>query len=584
MPEAFHDISVSPSFYRILRRFRLFAARSRQVNIGHLVLAVVTEESLGSRCLHQMGVNLKAISEGCFGHEIAAIAQRLTEDEAAAAKRDDAAVLARPDNEHTEMAGNCDTSILSDIVWLTRIRERAMMIAKRNPAGSEASSEHLLQAMVEVDAPSTSILTNLGITTESVNRQLFGPDRGAPPLAVDFELAVDGPIELPVPSAADSETSGWQVSPKQQQRVQALLDANLNRAREGLRVLEDFARFVLQSGSATTGLKNVRHDLVNAERLLYAALPQMMQNRDVAADAGTDITTASESLRESLGDVLAANARRVQEALRSLEEFGKTVSAEFAERIKQLRYKSYSLEQLLRQGCHFEPEKRSARQERVLRMANASLYVLLTEARCQLPWQEVVEQSLDGGADVIQLREKVLSDTEIVRRGRWIAGACRSKGALFILNDRSDLAIAADADGVHIGQEDAAITTARSIVGDDRLIGVSTHNLEQLKQACSDNADYLGVGPVFTSQTKNFEGFAGLSFVSGACEFADRPWFPIGGISEQNVASVIGAGAERIAVCDAVVSDTHPQAVVRSLRLHCTPVEIDPETLKLHRG
>ncbi len=143
----------------------------------------------------------------------------------------------------------------------------------------------------------------------------------------------------------------------------------------------------------------------------------------------------------------------------------------------------------------------------------------------------------------------------------------RAAGTLFIVNDRPDLAVLADADGVHLGQDDLPVSAARRIVGSRALIGVSTHTIEQARQAVNDGADYLGVGPVFPSKTKEFEEFAGLDFVRQVAAEIRIPWYPIGGISLENLAEVQAAGATRVAVSSAVCGADDPAAAARELAM-----------------
>jgi thiamine-phosphate pyrophosphorylase len=134
------------------------------------------------------------------------------------------------------------------------------------------------------------------------------------------------------------------------------------------------------------------------------------------------------------------------------------------------------------------------------------------------------------------------------------------------MNDRPDLAVLCDADGVHVGQDELTVRDVRRIVGPDRLVGVSTHDIEQARQAVLDGADYLGVGPVFPSDTKSFDAFAGLEFVRQAAAEITRPWFAIGGITAANLADVTAAGAERIAIGAAICAADDPADATRALR------------------
>jgi thiamine-phosphate pyrophosphorylase len=200
------------------------------------------------------------------------------------------------------------------------------------------------------------------------------------------------------------------------------------------------------------------------------------------------------------------------------------------------------------------------------RLSDARLYVILTGSRCRRPLGWTIEQAAAGGATVFQLREKALSDRELVERARDVRRWTRQAGALFILNDRPDIAKLAEADGVHLGQDDLSVKDARRILGAGPLIGVSTHDIGQVRQAVLDGADYLGVGPTFPSRTKTFEHFPGLEFVKQVSEETSLPAFALGGIGPDTVAEAVRAGARRVAVSAAVVQSDDPQATARLLR------------------
>jgi thiamine-phosphate pyrophosphorylase len=136
------------------------------------------------------------------------------------------------------------------------------------------------------------------------------------------------------------------------------------------------------------------------------------------------------------------------------------------------------------------------------------------------------------------------------------------------MNDRPDLAVLAEADGVHVGQDELPVHAARQIVGPERLVGVSTHTIEQARRAVVDGADYLGVGPVFPSETKPFEHFAGLEFVEAVAAEITRPWFAIGGIDASNVELVRDAGATRVAVSGSIASAGNPTQAAQELARH----------------
>ena len=334
-----------------------------------------------------------------------------------------------------------------------------------------------------------------------------------------------------------------------------ILDAAANRAGEGLRVVEDFARFGLNDAHLSRLLKECRHEMAST----LAALPESsrLAARDTLGDVGTVIGTASEYQRGSTLDVARASFKRVQEALRTLEEFGKLIdsdSASLARRIEQLRYRLYTAEKAVLRTL-FSRE----------RLLDQRLYLLVTASACVAGCEAVVRAALAAGVKIVQMREKTMPDRELVEHARRLREWTRETDALLIVNDRPDIAVLAEADGVHVGQNELSVRDARRIVGPDRLVGVSTHTIEQARQAVLDGADYLGVGPTFPSGTKSFEAFAGLEFVRQVASEITLPWFAIGGIDASNLADVRSAGASRIAVSGAILTATDPRRAASEL-------------------
>jgi len=174
---------------------------------------------------------------------------------------------------------------------------------------------------------------------------------------------------------------------------------------------------------------------------------------------------------------------------------------------------------------------------------------------------------LRGGVDVVQLRDKSLDDAGLVAAAREFRAAADAAGALFILNDRPDLAGACEADGVHVGQDDGSVRAARAAVGPDRIVGRSTHAPAQgaIAEADSD-VDYLAVGPVHATPTKPGRPAAGLAYVQWAAANLTKPWFAIGGLDAANVAAVSAHGATRIVVVRAIAAAPDPEAAARALR------------------
>jgi thiamine-phosphate pyrophosphorylase len=336
--------------------------------------------------------------------------------------------------------------------------------------------------------------------------------------------------------------------------VLRVLDANANRAREALRVLEDTARFVLNRADLSAQLKALRHDLTQT---LTPLLANALVHRDTPGDVGTGIKTDSEQTRPGIDAVAIAAGKRLGEALRTIEEFLKTGDAEAAAKIERLRYRFYEIERCLITALR-----------PVDRFASVRLYVLITQSACKIPWDQTAELAIQGGADCIQLREKDLPDSDLLSRARHLAELCHRRGVLFIVNDRPDIAVLSDADGVHLGQDDLPPDQARKILGDQKIIGVSTHNIDQARQAAAAGADYIGVGPIFKSETKPRAFLAGLEYAAAVA--ADQEIaiskVAIAGIGPDNIDKVLATGIKAIAVTSAVTQAADVEAAARKLK------------------
>ena len=332
-----------------------------------------------------------------------------------------------------------------------------------------------------------------------------------------------------------------------------ILDAAANRAREGLRVVEDCVRFVLDDRHLTGLCKRLRHDLAAA--LAPIPLERLLAARETRADVGTTVSTPSEHRRTGMDDVLTANFMRLEEALRSLEELGKTIQPDIGVQVEQIRYRTYTL--------HRAVEITRASMDR---LATARLYVLIDGRKSPEDFEHLARGLIAAGVDVLQLRDKRLDDRALLDRARRLRALTRGTSTLFIVNDRPDLAVLAQADGVHVGQEEVSVKDARTVVGPDRLVGVSTHSIEQACQAVLDGANYLGVGPTFPSGTKQFEHFPGVALLRAVAAEIRLPAFAIGGIDRRSVPEVLAAGFSRIAVSGAVAGADDPAATAREFK------------------
>jgi thiamine-phosphate pyrophosphorylase len=356
-----------------------------------------------------------------------------------------------------------------------------------------------------------------------------------------------------------------------------ILDASLNRAGEGLRVVEDYARFVLDEAFLTRQLKALRHDLASAATPISSA--ERHSARETQLDIGTAITTASETVRPDAWSVCAASLKRAEQALRSLEEYGKLIDGEFAGRCESLRYRLYTLEKALDVG-------RNSR----MRLDTVRLCILVDGCRSAAEFESLVKSLVAAGPVMIQLRDKKLDDRDLVERGQilvavtntarteregeapaepsesaWAPRERRPPKTLAIINDRADIAAAVGADGVHLGQEDLSVKDARAIVGTEMLIGVSTHNIDQARAAVLDGANYLGAGPTFASQTKSFDSLAGLDYLGEVAGEISLPTFAIGGITPKNLPAVLATGISRVAVSGAITAAPKPTSAAREM-------------------
>jgi thiamine-phosphate pyrophosphorylase len=342
------------------------------------------------------------------------------------------------------------------------------------------------------------------------------------------------------------------VNPMPSVAIFRILDAALNRAAEGLRVVEDYVRFALDDPFLTSETKSLRHDLAAAAAAIR--LSDRHAARDTVHDVGTAVSTSTEQDRSDLRAVCLANLKRSEQSLRSLEEYGKLADAAFAQTIESLRYRLYTLERVIDIG-------RLSREQ----LGSVRLCVLVDGGESAAAFELLVTGLIDAGVRMIQLRDKRLDDGELIGRARLLRQLTGSSDTLAIVNDRADVAAAVRADGVHLGQGDLTVRDARTIVGTQMLVGVSSHNIGQARAAVLDGANYLGAGPTFPSQTKSFDKFAGLDYLRAVAAEIRLPTFAIGGITAENLPDVLITGISRIAVGSAVTAAGEPASAAREL-------------------
>ncbi len=332
--------------------------------------------------------------------------------------------------------------------------------------------------------------------------------------------------------------------------IYRIIDANINRASEALRVLEDWARYSKDDKQISEKLKKIRHSINH----LSSACSDFVMSRESEFDVGQNIENNSK--RKSVRDIIRANCKRFEEAMRVLSEYCQVIDLDI-KTFEKHRYEIYTI------------EKELLKNEKSLRLQNARLYLVTSRNgfKSDVNFLNVIENAVSGGVDIIQLREKNENENKILNLAKEIKKITFGTDVLFIINDRVDLALVCNADGVHLGQDDMPVSEARKITPEGFIIGLSTHSQEQGKAGVNSGADYLGVGPVFPTPTKPDYKVAGLEYVSWAKDnLKNIPWFAIGGINEGNINKVIEAGAERVAVVRAIMNSTAPESTTNKLK------------------
>ena len=345
-----------------------------------------------------------------------------------------------------------------------------------------------------------------------------------------------------------------------------LIDANLNRACEGVRVLEDLARLRFGHAGLCSELRALRHNIRSAADLLHE---RCLAARAAEADVGLEVSQASQlDSRGSIAALVDANFKRVQEALRVIEETLKLVGEyELSKEYERHRFQAYGIEQ--RYGALLRPERARAALDTDLYCITAEEY---SAGRSNV---QVVSEMLEAGVKLVQYREKDKESGAKYRECLEIRRLTREANATFIVNDHPDLALMVGADGVHLGQDDYPIEAVRSLVGEQMIIGISTHSPVQAEDAVRRGADYIGVGPLFRTFTKkNVCEPVGLEYLDYAVAHVPIPFVAIGGVKLHNVAEVRRRGARCIAMVTEIVGAPDIRATIGAIRAALKEVEV----------
>lgn len=321
-------------------------------------------------------------------------------------------------------------------------------------------------------------------------------------------------------------------------KINRIVDANINRVTEGLRVVEDIFRFSYDDSSLQQDLKALRHRVSACVHDLPGIL-----SRDPSGDVGLFSEGEREFMRESIADIVRSNMKRSQEGLRVLEEVLKLDSPRRAREMKIIRYDLYMVEKKIAQ--------------KMSRSLTPGLYLILTDPPSGYP--DIAEKACRACIPAIQLRYKGQDSRKFLQIAQDLRGITAGSETLFIVNDRVDIAFMAKADGVHLGQDDLPPRESRSIMGEDVLIGASTHTHAQVINAQRDPVDYIGFGPIFpTTSKENLHPVTGTEGLGKAVATSRIPVVAIGGITRKNLPEVLRTSCTRIAVMSAVLESADP--------------------------
>ena len=332
-----------------------------------------------------------------------------------------------------------------------------------------------------------------------------------------------------------------------------IIDANLNRIGEGLRLLEELARMILNDVNLTQQLKTMRHQILETDKSFNQRL---LQARDSESDIGINLEAPPKKERE-LTSILVANSRRVQESLRTIEELAKIPQTGLdTEKFKKARFNLYTIERNLL--------SRLLRQDKIRRLSG--LYVIVdTQALLKRKHIEVARAAIAGGARVIQLRDKTSTKKELLPIAEQLKELCTEHNVLFIINDHLDLLLAVGADGLHLGQDDLPIKTTRRLLPVDKILGISTRTVDGAVAAQAEGADYIAVGAMYPTPSKAAAQVVGVERLKQVRQAVTLPLVAIGGINQENAAAVMAAGADSLAVIRAVVQAEAPQKAAQEI-------------------
>ena len=325
-------------------------------------------------------------------------------------------------------------------------------------------------------------------------------------------------------------------------RIFQIIDANLDRAREGLRVLEDWSRFGLGKEEYVTRIKNFRQILGKNHLKIYKS------SRNNIEDRCKGLAHSEQINRKTAEQIVSSNSARVQEALRVIEEFCRDHNNSLSLLASEIRYEIYTIEIEL---LNLTQRKNS---EAIINKNH--LYVITDQSDDLL---KKIENILIAGVKIIQYRFKNGSDKDHLEKAIQLKKLCKRYNSLFIVNDRVDIALASDADGIHLGQDDLDLEIARKLLGHSKIIGISANNEIDISNAINKGCDYIGIGPVFKTSTKKDKEPLGIEMIKILTKDLKTPWFAIGGINKENISSLRKNGFKKVALVSQLMNSEDPK-------------------------
>lgn len=331
-----------------------------------------------------------------------------------------------------------------------------------------------------------------------------------------------------------------------EKHIYRIIDANINRAMEGLRVCEDLVRFSDYS-EGSVKFKEFRHVISRLAKTFPEA--SLLNSRNVDNDDQKFIDLESEKKRASIEDLFTANIHRAIEALRTLEECLKLNEDINSTGIEEIRFSLYNLEKEITLSLMRNRKKEKFKN---------SLYAIIDSAF--VPggnFLDAANKLIRGGAEILQLRMKNEPMGKILDTSVKLNKICKENNVLFIVNDFADIAYISDADGLHLGQDDIPVEDARKVLKGDKIIGLSTHSIEQALDARDRKPDYIAIGPIFNTISKTGRQIEGIGsgVINKIIAETDLPIVAIGGINENNIKEIADAGCDSFSVISGLFKD-----------------------------